>query len=132
MSLKDQLIVEAMQEEVVNARRKADVASRAKGKVTALTKTLLAVREYKTRTSRPDVLNAIERDLEVQVHGVQLDGYLDEARKAEFKGNEKKALDQYYEALYFLKHDSVSDERQQEQISSIEAKIAELGSTPPT
>lgn len=130
--LKDQLMLDAMRAEVVAARRKADVAPGAKGKISALTKALLMVREYKTKTSGPGILNAIERDLEAQLHRIQLDGYLDEAKKAEFKGNKKKALDQYYEALYYLKHDSVTDARQAEQIAWIEAKIAELGGAPPS
>ena len=60
-------------------------------------------------------------------HQTQLNAYLDEAKKAEFKGQRKKALDRYYDALYFLKHDEIEDALQQEHLSAIEAKINELG-----
>lgn len=129
-ALKDRLILEAMQAAVLDAQRKADVAQGAKAKTTALRKTLLTVREYAAKTSSPEVLSTIEQDLELRLRQIQLNGYLDEAQKAEFKGNKKKALDQYYEALYFLKHDKAADA--QVHTSKIEAKIIELGGTVPT
>ena len=59
-------------------------------------------------------------------HETQLNAYLEAARKAEFKGQKKKALEQYKEALYFLKTDEIDDLSQAEEISKIEAKISEL------
>jgi len=52
-----------------------------------------------------------------------LNKYLEEAGKAEFKGNLKKALDQYQEALYFLKNDDVDDILQSKEIASIESLV---------
>ncbi len=59
-------------------------------------------------------------------HQTQLNAYLEAARKAEFKGQKKKALDQYLEALYFLRSDEIDDSLQAEKISELEAKISEL------
>lgn len=51
---------------------------------------------------------------------------LEAARKAEFKGQKKKALDQCQDALYFLYNDEIDDSLQAEKIVEIEAKISEL------
>ena len=56
-----------------------------------------------------------------------MSGYVETAEKAEFKGNTKQALDQYLEALYFLKTDDVDDQLQAAEIARISRKIAELG-----
>ena len=55
-------------------------------------------------------------------------GRIEDAKKAEFKNQRKKALDKYYEALYFLKNDEIDDSLQQDHISMIESKIKELSS----
>lgn len=60
------------------------------------------------------------------LHETQLNAFLEEARKAEFKGNKKKALDQYKEALYFLRNDEIDDSLQAGKIKEIEKKISEL------
>jgi hypothetical protein len=35
-------------------------------------------------------------------------------------------VDQYKEALYFIRHDNIDDSQQQAEIQDIEAKLAEL------
>ncbi len=129
-ALKDRLIVDGMRDVVVEAQRKADVAQTVKTKAGALRKGLLSVREYGAKASTPGVVRPFEQDLQRRVARTELAGYLDEAQKAEFKGNKKKALDQYYEALYFLNHEYASD--LQGQRSNIEAKITALGGKLPT
>lgn len=128
-ALKDRLIVDGMRDVVVEAQRKADVAQTVKTKAGALRKALLAVREYGAKASNPGVVRHFEQDLQRRIARTELAGYLDEAQKAEFKGNRKKALDQYYEALYFLNHEHASE--LQDQRSHVEAKITALGGTLP-
>ena len=53
-------------------------------------------------------------------------GYLEAARKAEFKGNVKKAIDQYQEALFFIRNDDIDDTQQRFEINEIETKLTEL------
>jgi len=129
---RDELILAGLEREASEAQAKAQVATSIRAKLTFLSKVLLRIREWKLKASRPDLLDALEKTVAAVVHQAQLDGHLEEARKAEFKGQRKKALDHYYEALYFLKHDDIEDSLQGEHISRIEAKIAELGgaSTP--
>jgi hypothetical protein len=128
---RDVIILEGLKEEARKTQEKVNVAASAKAKVSQLSKLLLTVREYKIKASAKDLIEELERQASEAISRIQLDGYLDEAHKAEFKGNKKKALDQYYEALYFLKHDDIDDSQQASHISEIESKIAELSGKPP-
>ena len=123
----DQIIVDGLTSEFEGARSKAEVVPSVTTKVNLLSKALLKVREYKPKANNPSILDSLEQQISQLIRDTQLAGYLDAARKAEFKGQKKKALDQYYEALYFLKHDDIDDSLQQEHINLIESKIAELG-----
>jgi hypothetical protein len=73
------------------------------------------------------MLDSLEQQIATEISKTQLNGYLEEAKKNEFKGQKKKALDKYYEALYLLKHDDVDDSLQQDNIQFLESKIKELG-----
>jgi hypothetical protein len=57
----------------------------------------------------PTQLNNLENRIKAYTHKIQIKSFLDEADKAEFIGNMKKALDQYQEGLYFLKKDNIND-----------------------
>jgi hypothetical protein len=57
----------------------------------------------------PTQLNNLENRIKAYTHKIQIKSFLDEADKAEFIGNMKKALDQYQEGLYFLKKDNIDD-----------------------
>jgi hypothetical protein len=52
---------------------------------------------------------------------------IEEAKKYQFKNNNKKALDKYYDALFLLKTDNIKDEIQLLEIKEVEDKIIELG-----
>ncbi len=69
----------------------------------------------------------MEKHLKDRIQATQLEAFLEAARKAEFKRQAKKALDSYYDALYFLKHDEIDDVHQAEHIRMIEEKILALG-----
>lgn len=126
--IRDELILAGLDAAIQTAQAKADIATTTKSKINHLSKALLKVREYKTKSSDPTALHVLETELVSLIDQTELDGYLEKARKAEFKGRRKQALDQYYEALYFLKHDEIDDSLQSDHISAIEAKIAELES----
>ena len=125
--MRDQIISESLDKDYESASSKATVAPTITSKVNALSKVLLKIREYKTKANHPESLEALEKQVAAAIQKYQLDGYLDAAQKAQFKGQKKKALDQYYEALYLLKHDQVDDSLQKDQITLIESKITEMG-----
>jgi len=126
-SMRDQIIVETLTKEYEDAKQKLSLGGTVNSRVNALTKLLYKVHEYGALAKDRAPSAAIERDINKEIQHIQLSGYLDEAKKAEFKRQKKKALDKYYEALYMLRHDDVDDSLQAESISFIEAKIRELG-----
>src|SRR3990170_938630 len=122
---KDQRILDAFKQECLDAQQQMLVAT-PKTKVKQLSKVLLHLRDYKGKMSNAALLGPIEQLLIAGIHDTQLNGYLDGAKRAEFKKQNKKALDLYYEALYFLKHDEIQDSLQTKHISEIEEKIKEF------
>lgn len=124
---RDKLVLDHLASAFEAATYRVPLTISAKSKINQLNKILLKARDYKDRLVTRTSLDALERRIIEMIHKIQLEGYLNDASKAEFKGQRKKALDQYYEALYFLKHDEIDDALQAAHISKIEAKIAELG-----
>jgi hypothetical protein len=123
---RDQIIVEEIDELVEKAQEKARLATTPRAKVTALNSGLLKVQEIGKDLREPDRLRGAQTTLRTAAYRAELDGYLEAARKAEFKGNVKKALDQYKEALYLLKTDDICDDIQASEIAEIETEIRKL------
>lgn len=124
---KDALITKSLEEEFEGVRRKMALTAGSKSKVTYLQKLALRIHDLRGRATQPKSLDDLEQRVRKAIHSAQLEGYLDQAKRYEFKGNKKKALDLYYDALYFLKHDEIEDSLQAEHISALEAKIDLLG-----
>lgn len=126
------VIVEGILQEIRDAREKAGMATTTtRSKLAQYTKVLQIIRDYKNEYPDLPVLARSESTVVRAMADLQLAAYLQEAEKAEIKGNRKKALDQYYEAMYFLQHDNVDDKLQAAQLTRIEAKIKELSSAGP-
>lgn len=119
-------VKEGLLEDSRQALEKAKLASTTNAKVTALSKVVLKIMDYKREYTNVKDLEIMENGLRKAIQEIQLSAFLDDAKKAEFKGNKKKALDKYYEALYFLQHDDVDDALQRDSINNIEAKIKEF------
>jgi hypothetical protein len=90
-------------------------------------KALVQLQEFRGKMDDSGAMNALEARLAGFIHDRQLEGHLDAARKAEFKGLPKKAIDAYQEALYLLRADRIDDGVQARQISEIEEKLKRLG-----
>ena len=110
------------------AFEKSSLATTAKSKERILAAAVLKVREVGQSLEERSYVASLELKLRREIHRVTLDGYLDAARKAEFKGNIKKAIDQFQEALFFIRNDDIDDAQQQLEIRDLEAKLEELGS----
>jgi hypothetical protein len=124
--LRDKIVVQGVTEEVEKLLAKAEIASSPKTSINEANKALLKIRESKNQLIDKTKLDELETKVKRLSHETQLNSFLDAARKAEFKGQKKKALDQYQEALYFLKTDDVDDSLQAERIGEIETKISEI------
>lgn len=125
-SMRDQIVLEGIKAEVEKALAKAEIATTPRTSINEANKALLKIQEGKQELRDQAKLDQLEARVRRFTHETQLNAYLEEARKAEFKGQKKKALDQYQEALYFLRSDEIDDSLQAEKIGEIEAKISEL------
>jgi hypothetical protein len=121
------LILEEAQQVVQKAKAKSEVASTITGKHNALASGLLKAQEIIRNSSDASLGEELERGFKYLMHRVKLDGFLEAAKKAEFKGNNKKAIDQYQEALFLIRNDDIPDDQQRVEIQQIEAKLSELG-----
>ena len=123
---RDQIVLEGVTAEVEKALTRAEIATTPRTSINEANKALLKIQEGKKELSDQAKLDQLEDRIRHFSHEKQLNEYLEAARKAEFKGKKKKALDQYQEALYFLRSDDIDDSLQAEKIGEIEAKILEL------
>ena len=120
------LVVEEADTVVEGAFEKAGVASTPKAKERALAAGVLKLRELAQELEDSSRINSLEQRIRQEIHRVTLGGYLEGGRKAEFKGNVRKAIDQYQEAFFFIKNDEIDDTRQESEIHEIEAKLKGL------
>ncbi|MDD5556781.1 MAG: hypothetical protein PHN82_05965 [bacterium] len=128
-ALRTRLILDEANTVADKAREKASVASTPKARERALAAGILKVREVAETLDDTSGVKTLEQRLRHEIHRVTLDGFLEAARKAEFKGNVRKAIDQYKEALFFIRNDDIDDTQQESEISEIESKLKELGDT---
>lgn len=125
-AMRDQIVLEGVAAEVEKVLAKAEIAATPRTSINEANKALLKIREGRQELHDQAKLDQLEACVRRFSHETQLNAYLEAARKAEFKGQKKKALDQYQEALYFLRSDEIDDSLQAEKIAEIEAKISEL------
>jgi hypothetical protein len=125
---RERILTEGFEKLVSDALARAEVAPTPAARIAQASYALIRLRDFREQGARPGHLETLERKLKDFVHTTQLNAYLEKANKAEFKRQYKKALDQFREALYFLKHDEVDDKLQAAHIGEIEKKIAELES----
>ena len=115
--LRQETITNEINELYTKSVNQAEVAATPTSEYNALSKGFLKVQEIL------DGYNGEDRDFEqllrlkLLMHKAKIEGYINEARKAEFKGNTKKAIDQYQEALFYIENDDVDDTLQSDLIN---------------
>ena len=97
---------------------------------------ILQLKKYAEYGLDPGALRAVDRGLKGLRHVLQYEDFLERARKAEFKKQAKKALDIYYDALYFVQHgdanrQDVDNDVRLEEVTALEEKVSELGGEVP-
>ena len=123
---RDTIITEEIVKIADRAKKKAELTASPSSKFNVLAKALLTAQdilEVEGKTLGDDS-SAIE--LRLLMHRSKIEGYITEARKAEFKGNAKKAIDQYQEALFYIHNDDIDDDVQRELINNIESRLSAL------
>jgi hypothetical protein len=116
-----------VQDELVKARTKSRNAASSTGMVSPFAKVIEKIGELYGEMSDVSKLEILERETREEMDHAHLAGELDKAEKAAFKGQKKKAIDAYLDALFVIKKDSIDDALQQKQITEIESKIRDLG-----
>ena len=124
---REALILEEAQKAADKAISKAEVSASSTSKQNALGSGVLKVQEILEQSNDHSSGQSVVANLKSLMHKAKLDGFMEAAMKAEFKGNNKKAIDQYHEALIFIKNDDVPDDQQRNEIEHIESKLKELG-----
>lgn len=125
-AMRDQIVLESVTAEVEKALAKAEIAATPRTSINEANKALLKIREGKQELRNQVKLDQLEARVRRFSYETQINAYLEAARKAEFKGQKKKAFEQYQEALYFLRSEEIDDSLQAEKIGKIESKISKL------
>ena len=126
----DNIIIERIEIDLQEKLKNLDIPSVSpRVKLNQLSKILTQINDIEPKLHNPEIINPMRQKISSQINQIQLNSYLEDAEKAEFKGKKKIALDNYYEALYFLQHDKIDDSLQQSDILRIKSKILELGGT---
>jgi len=125
---KPKIIKEFISKEAGEIMMKAKEVTGIKAKINMANKTIVKIIEAKKELKEEDIeeLNKKEKEIKAFVHTIQLDEFLEKAKKMEFMGQKNKALNAYKEALYFLQTDEIDDSLQKEKINEIKSKILEL------
>jgi len=121
--MRENIIINTIKDDAKNIKIKVETQITINQKISILIKFLSKLNEYKILLKNQEIITEFERQTKRYIHKIKLTGYLEEAKKFEFKNLNKKALDQYYEALYFVKNDDIDDSLQVESIEFIENKI---------
>lgn len=123
---RERILSTGLEKLVSEALTKAEVTISVNGKIREASKGLLKLQEFTGVVNSPGILEALTAKIKTFIQTTQLNGYLEAAKKAEFKARYKRALDQYREALYFLNHVEIDDRLKTRNIPEIERKISEL------
>jgi hypothetical protein len=73
------------------------------------------------------LFETLEREVLQEMDQVHIEALMLEAEKEEFKGNTRKALDKYKDALFEIRKDRIDDDLQRSLIERIEGCIGRLG-----
>ncbi len=123
---KDELYLEDATSVAQATVKKAQVSTSAKSATNLLGKAVVKIEGYYGDVVNKAPFHQLCDSLRAEAHKLQLYEFIQSAKKAEFKGNAKKALDQFQEALFFLMNDDIPDEKQEKAITWLKSKITEL------
>lgn len=124
---KDEIVVTTLNNELSELLVTLDPQPSTTVRTNRLLKLLARVRSFLPQMKSRSDLEQLEQRVLDRIHSAQLQGYLEAAKKAEFKGKTKKAIDHYFDALYFLMNDDIDDTHQHEVLTEIRGKLHALG-----
>lgn len=119
---------ELIRAEIEDVARKAMAASEAAEvakRVSIVQKAVQKAAEWEGLLPEGETAQPVA-ELKALLHVARLEAMVEEARRHEFKGDGRRALDLYQEALYMVLNDEIPDAQQQEEIAALDAKIRAL------
>jgi hypothetical protein len=123
---RNRIVLAEVDDLLEKAELKSDSAATATAKATAFRALLPRLHDLRKELTDPAPIEKHIRAIEFKINRIQLDGLIEKAEKSVFKENWTKALDEYKEALFFVKNDSIDDFNQSGVIHELEHKIAEI------
>jgi hypothetical protein len=128
--LNDSIIEETIRHDFDDIKTRKDAGQTLTSLENNIVKMILRIKDNKANLRNGGCLDALEKEVVLYQNRIRLEHFLENARKAEFKGQKRKALDQYQEALYLLKNDKIDDASQEEQIMQVTEAVTRLSDTP--
>jgi hypothetical protein len=130
-SVRIDVATQYVRDQLTKARAKSQNAVGVAGMTSPFSKIIDSIGEL--YSVLPDVpqIKQLETEARNEMDRARVRAELDRAAKAKFKGETKKAISAYLDALYIIRRDRVDDREQGEQIREIERQIKELGGVVP-
>jgi hypothetical protein len=116
-----------LSEERPKARAKSNAAKTRAGKIGPYQKLLDKLYKIQHHYDDMTLFETLEREVLQEMDQVHIEALMLEAEKEEFKGNTRKALDKYKDALFEIRKDRIDDDLQRSLIERIEGCIGRLG-----
>jgi len=132
--IRDETIIEYFKEKSKEINTKVEAEISPNQKTNLLNKFYSEFLEYKhliTLESNKLEAERFEQILKALISKYEYENLLEKAKKAEFKGQKKVALNAYYDVLYYLRNNHISDTLELDKIEFVKSKILELGGTLP-
>lgn len=124
--LREEVVEEEAERIYSESLQKFELAKTSASKITAANRGIVKLTELERDTIGCNAISEYVQKLKNEVYKAELGKFIDAAKKWEFKENYKKALDQYQEALYYIRTDEYDDSLQTNIIKQIESKIVDM------
>lgn len=129
--IRSQIISEYAQEQVYAARRKAEDASTATGKLGGYAKAIESLDKIMDELDDVSPIESVIVGLRFERDKLRFQQFEQKAEAALMKGNKKAALGAYVDAYMALKSDTTPDDQQRPMLDRVSQKIEELGGLVP-
>ena len=124
---REAMIIEAINNELIKAKTKSENAATPAGKVSPYSRVIDKIASLYQELDDVTCLEQLEVETRAEMDKARLKAELEKAEKAEFRGQKKRALTAYLDALFCLTKDTIDDKLQKRERALIESKIKELG-----
>lgn len=111
---------------IEKAKLQSDAAATVATRVAPFKSLLAQLFDLQHLIQDPGCITQRIQRVQFDINRIRIDGFMDSARKSEFKGEFRQAIGQYQEALFHVKNDAVDDFFQSGVIHELEHKISEI------